>query len=224
MTCGTAPSCQQCSGGSKVVLQCLINSGGIPSLPGALPEAKLSMALLSSSTDGSESNSSMIGRHSMTFMAAPCGRHGILSGVEVRIVFHRSPICWPLSVIIAPLDDLTSQSSPPVITSQSHIISTQSSPPCRHHSATTISTQSSSPHHHQSPTNNTNTIIIPATTSQPQIMTIQSPPLSSSVSHKLCQHNHHPCHHQSSTNNINTIITPVIISQAQIMSLQSSPM
>ena len=46
MSCGTAPSCQHwqrtsCSGSSKVVLQCLINSGGIPSLPGALPEAKL---------------------------------------------------------------------------------------------------------------------------------------------------------------------------------------
>ena len=36
---------------------------GIPSLPGALPDAKLSMALLSSFTDGSESNSSMVGRH-----------------------------------------------------------------------------------------------------------------------------------------------------------------
>ena len=35
---------------------------GIPSLP----DAKLSMALLSSSTDGSESNSSMVGRHSIT--------------------------------------------------------------------------------------------------------------------------------------------------------------
>ena len=75
MSCGTAPSCQHwqrtsCSGSSKVVLQCLINSGGIPSLPGALPEAKLSMALLRSSTDGSESNSSMVGKHSMTSRAA----------------------------------------------------------------------------------------------------------------------------------------------------------
>ena len=58
-----------CSGSSKVVLQCLIKSGGIPSLPGALPKATLSMALLSSSTDGSESNSSMVGRHSMTSRA-----------------------------------------------------------------------------------------------------------------------------------------------------------
>ena len=71
MSCGTAPSCQQwqrtsCIGSSKVVLQCLIKSGGIPSLPGALP----SMALLSSSTNGSESNSSMVGRHSMTSRAA----------------------------------------------------------------------------------------------------------------------------------------------------------
>ena len=52
-----------CSESSRVVLQCLIKSVGIPSLPGALPEAKLSMALLSSSTGGSESNSSMVGRH-----------------------------------------------------------------------------------------------------------------------------------------------------------------
>ena len=75
MYCGTAPSCRHwqrtsCSGSSKVVLQCLIKSGGIPSLPGALPEAKLSLALLSSSTNGSESNSSMMGRQSMTSRAA----------------------------------------------------------------------------------------------------------------------------------------------------------
>ena len=74
MSCGTPP-CQHwqrtsCSGSSKVVLQCLINSGGIPSLPEALPEAQLSMALLSYSTDGPESNSSMVGRHSMTSRAA----------------------------------------------------------------------------------------------------------------------------------------------------------
>ena len=74
MSCGTAPSCRHWqrtsrSGSSKVVLQCLINSGAILSLPGALPDAKLSMTLLSSSTDGSESNSSMVGRHSMTSRA-----------------------------------------------------------------------------------------------------------------------------------------------------------
>ena len=51
MSSGTGPSCQRwqrtsCSWSSKVVLQCLINSGGIPSLPGALPEANLSMALI----------------------------------------------------------------------------------------------------------------------------------------------------------------------------------
>ena len=39
---------------------------GISSLPGALPESKLSMALLGSSTNGSESNSSMVGRHSIS--------------------------------------------------------------------------------------------------------------------------------------------------------------
>ena len=75
MSCGTAPSFQYWkrtsrSESSKVVLPCLINLGGIPSLPGALPEAKLSMALLSSSTDGSESNSSVVGKHSMTSRAA----------------------------------------------------------------------------------------------------------------------------------------------------------
>ena len=58
---GTAPSYQHWqrtsySVSSKVVLQCLVKSGGIPSLPGTLPDAKVSMALLSSSTDGSESN------------------------------------------------------------------------------------------------------------------------------------------------------------------------
>ena len=42
---------------------------GIPSLPGALPDAKLSMALLSSFTNGSESNSSMVGRHSVASRA-----------------------------------------------------------------------------------------------------------------------------------------------------------
>ena len=75
MSSGTAPSCQHwqrtsCSGSSKVVLQCLIKTWVIPSLPGALPAAKLPMALLSSSTDGSESNSSMVSRHSITSRAA----------------------------------------------------------------------------------------------------------------------------------------------------------
>ena len=51
-------------------VNCLINSGGTPSLLGALPEVRLSMALLSSSTDGSESNSYMAGRHSMPSRAA----------------------------------------------------------------------------------------------------------------------------------------------------------
>ena len=73
MKCGTCPSCQHwkrtsCSWSSKVVLQ--IKPRGIPSLPGALNEAKLSMALLSSSTNGSESNSSMVDRHSMASRAA----------------------------------------------------------------------------------------------------------------------------------------------------------
>ena len=59
-----------CSESSNVVLQCLIKSGGIPSLPGALLDSKLSMTLLNSSTDGSESNSFMVGRHSITSRAA----------------------------------------------------------------------------------------------------------------------------------------------------------
>ena len=52
-----------------MVLQCLIKSGGIPSLPEALTEAKLSMALLGSSTNSSESSSSMVGRHSVASRA-----------------------------------------------------------------------------------------------------------------------------------------------------------
>ena len=75
MSCGTAPSCQHwqrtsCSGSSKEVLQCLIKSGGIPSLHGAVREAKLSVALLRSSTNGSKSTSSMVDRQSMTSRAA----------------------------------------------------------------------------------------------------------------------------------------------------------
>ena len=47
----------------------------------------MSMALLSSSTDGSEFNSSMVGRHSMTSKAAG---DAVFSGIEVRIVLHPS--------------------------------------------------------------------------------------------------------------------------------------
>ena len=50
MSCGAAPSCQHwqwtsCSGSCKVVLQCLIKSGGIPSLPEIVydaPQSKVS--------------------------------------------------------------------------------------------------------------------------------------------------------------------------------------
>ena len=63
----------------------LIKSVGIPSLHGALPEAKLSMALLSSSTDGSESYSSMVGGHSIASRAAG---DSVISGIEIRIVFY----------------------------------------------------------------------------------------------------------------------------------------
>lgn len=41
----------------------------MPLLPGALPEAKLSVALLSSSTVGSEYSSTMTGKHSMAASA-----------------------------------------------------------------------------------------------------------------------------------------------------------
>ena len=63
MSCGPAPSIQHwqrisCKGCSRVVLQCLIMSGGMLSLPGALPAAKESMALLSSQMVGSVSCSS----------------------------------------------------------------------------------------------------------------------------------------------------------------------
>ena len=71
MSCGTAHFATihwqktLCNGNSKVVLQCLIKAGGIPSSPVALSDAKLSMALPNSSTDGSESNASMVGKHLM---------------------------------------------------------------------------------------------------------------------------------------------------------------
>ena len=43
---------------------------GNPITPGAMSEAKLSMTLLSYSTDGSDSNSSMVGRHLMASRGA----------------------------------------------------------------------------------------------------------------------------------------------------------
>ena len=43
---------------------------GTKSLHGALPDTKLPMTLLGSSANGSESNSSMAGRHSMASRAA----------------------------------------------------------------------------------------------------------------------------------------------------------
>ena len=51
MSSGTAPSCTHwrrtsCSGSTNVVLKFLIKSGGIPSLPGVLPDAMLWMTLL----------------------------------------------------------------------------------------------------------------------------------------------------------------------------------
>ena len=87
VSCGTAPFCQHwqrtsCSGSNNVVLQCLIKLGGIPSLPGALTDAKLSKALLSSSTDGS-------GGQAFDYIYG-FGIHDVLSGIEVRIVFHPS--------------------------------------------------------------------------------------------------------------------------------------
>ena len=50
-------------------LQCLISNQGYL-IAWGLPEAKLSMALLRSSTDGSESNSTIVGRHSNDSMAS----------------------------------------------------------------------------------------------------------------------------------------------------------
>ena len=57
-----------CGGYIRVDLQRLMGSRGMPSVPGALPKAKLSIALLSSSV-GSGSKSSMIGRGSVASSA-----------------------------------------------------------------------------------------------------------------------------------------------------------
>ena len=46
-------------------MQRLMRSGGMPSAPGALPQVKLSIALLSSSSVGSASKFSMIDRGSI---------------------------------------------------------------------------------------------------------------------------------------------------------------
>ena len=70
-----------------MVFQCFISSEGIPSLPGALPEAKLSMALLSSSRVGSVSSSSLVGSHST---ASRAEGDTMFSEVEVEVVFHPS--------------------------------------------------------------------------------------------------------------------------------------
>jgi len=61
---------------------------GNPSLPGALPAARLSMALPSSSTVGSASSSSMIGQRVNGFYGI--GSHRVFSGVEVRVMLHPS--------------------------------------------------------------------------------------------------------------------------------------
>lgn len=52
-----------------MVLQCRIKSEAIPSLPAALPQVKLSIALLRSSSVRSASNYSMVGGGSMTYSA-----------------------------------------------------------------------------------------------------------------------------------------------------------
>ena len=57
-------------------LQRLMRSGGMPSAPGALPQAKLSIALLSSSSVGSASKSSMDGIQCRV-------NNTVLSGVEL---------------------------------------------------------------------------------------------------------------------------------------------
>ena len=82
-----------------MVLRCLSRSGigeggggggtgrcGVPSLLGALPEAKLSMAFLSSSKVGSVSIFLWLAFHRIKGR----GRHNALSAVEVGVVFHAS--------------------------------------------------------------------------------------------------------------------------------------
>ena len=85
----------------------MIRSGGgggegIPSLPGAFPEAKLLMALLR-----------LCGRFGVDFFherraldgMEGCSRHSILSGVEVGIVLHPPLHLLPLSVMTSPVVD-----------------------------------------------------------------------------------------------------------------------
>ena len=54
----------------ECLLQHFSASAGIPSFPGALPEARESRASLSTSMVGSLSSSSSFGRHSMAFRAS----------------------------------------------------------------------------------------------------------------------------------------------------------
>ena len=65
----------------------MIRSGGMPSLPGALPEAKPLMAMLSSSKVGSVCSSSVVGKHST---ASRAEGDNVLPGVGVGVVFHPS--------------------------------------------------------------------------------------------------------------------------------------
>ena len=59
-----------CNSVMSVSLQYFSTSAGIPSFPGALPEARESRALLSSSMVGSLSSSSRSVQHSMAFRAS----------------------------------------------------------------------------------------------------------------------------------------------------------
>ena len=87
MSCGTSSSPQQrqrisCNSVMSVSLQHFSTSAGIPSFPGALPEARESRTSLSSSVVGSLSSSSSSGRHSMAFSdyIFPC--------IKLSVVFY----------------------------------------------------------------------------------------------------------------------------------------
>ena len=75
MSCGTLPSLQQrqrisCNSAISDSLQHFSTSAGIPSFPGALPEAREFRTSLTTSMVGSLSSSSSSGRHSMALRAS----------------------------------------------------------------------------------------------------------------------------------------------------------
>ena len=70
-----------------MVLKCLIKSDGMPSLSGALPEDRLSMALLSSSVVGSASSSSIVGSCSIVSRAAGVMMFCLIGRSSVQPIF-----------------------------------------------------------------------------------------------------------------------------------------